>query len=839
MSTAKRKPGPKPKSKPKASPANEIEFSIKPNTKTTVTIEAGKEKEGKVQVRIRVDGEKIQHAARLVEVGDESLGIGARIKGVIENSSKLFFYKYKNYDIAISLFVGAIILYLVTRLVGLDQYPIYFFTDEAFQTQAMDELITMKYRDVQGTLLPAYFGNGMGLTVYLQWIPLLLFGKSAVLTRVISVTFTMIAAIAVGIILRDGFKLKYWWSGTILLSITPAWFLHTRTAFETAVFVAFYAGALCSYLLYRYRSPRYLYLAIFFGALAFYSYNPAQLTVPVTALILLVSDWRYHWENRHTAVRAGFLLAVLVLPYLRFRIDNPNNSGELLHLLGSYLVSDMPISEKIRLYISEYFFGLSAWYWYIPNNRDQIRHIMKDYGHIMLATLPFALLGLAYLLRHLRDSASRAILLVMLLSPIGGAMVQIGITRSLMFVVPAAILTAIGLDSVLRWIEQPSEALKEASNASKPTSKRILASLYILLGGVLLAAECNQLIDSFAIMTLAVLLGFHGLGLFDRFKQWLGHARFISTWKVPHLIISLALFVVLAGANIFILVDALKNGAFWTKEYTELQYGAFQIYDIIEEYHQEHPEARIILTSSWANGADVLNRFFLGVQPWLDTGSIEGYMLQKFPVDENTMFIMVPLEYSKALKSDKLTDIRVEKTIPYPDGTPAFYLVHLRYVDNIDEIFAAEQAARAILQEGVVIIDGQEVAIRHSYLEALSQSDSIRLLFDDDPLFTYAKTFESNPFIIELTFPSPRLISGFSITVGSTNAQIKLNCYPTLDAEPVTYTFEGKASEDEPVLSFEFPEPTQVQTIHLEMLDPNSPLPAQIHIWELKFAFND
>ena len=195
---------------------------------------------------------------------------------------------------------------------------------------------------------------------------------------------------------------------------------------------------------------------------------------------------------------------------------------------------------------------------------------------------------------------------------------------------------------------------------------------------------------------------------------------------------------------------------------------------------------------------------------------------------------MVAPEFDVAAQSDKLTDIRVERIVPYPDGTPAFYFVRLRYVDNIDEVFAAERAARAVLREAVAHINGQEVAIRHSFLDAVSQPDTIRLLFDDDP-FTYAKTFEDNPFVIELTFPAPRTIGGFSIIIGSANAQITMTCYLSLDAEPVTYTFEGKGSVEEPMLSFEFPEPTQVQILHLEMLDPYSPPPAQIHIWELKF----
>ena len=192
--------------------------------------------------------------------------------------------RLRAYDVAAWLFVLAIAIYLLTRLIGLTQFPIYFFTDEAIQSQSIIDLINNNYRDPSGVLLPTYFRNGdyynIGLSVYLQWLPAVLFGKSAVATRATSVLVTLIAAISIGILLRDVFKLKYWWTGTLFLSITPAWFLHSRTAFETVEFVAFYAGMLCAYLFYQQKSSLYLYLAVLLGALSFYSYSPAQVIIP-------------------------------------------------------------------------------------------------------------------------------------------------------------------------------------------------------------------------------------------------------------------------------------------------------------------------------------------------------------------------------------------------------------------------------------------------------------------------------------------------------------------------------------------------------------------------------
>lgn len=815
------------------SKGGQVSFKIEPGRKVQITVEAGEVKaSGKVPVTVYVqgvDGEKSQGKNKPAVIAGRPW---ARLEAL---KSRL-----QRYNLATWLFVFAVGIYLITRLIGLTRYPIYFFTDEAIQSQSIVELVANGYRDVEGVLFPTYFRNGeyanLSLSVYLQWLPLILFGKSAVVTRATSVFITLIAAIAVGVILRDVFKIRHWWIGTLFLSITPSWFLHSRTAFETAEFTAFFAGTLCACLLYRYKSPRYLYLTLFLAALAFYTYSPGQLIVPVTAIALLLSDWRYHWENRRMAFKGLLLLAILALPYIRFRIEYPSAAIEHLHRLASYLLEDISLSDKITRYFSEYFIGLSAWYWYTPNDRDLQRHLMNDYGNIMIATLPFAILGLAYILRYMRESANRAILIALLVSPVAAALVQTGITRALIFVIPAAILTTIGFEQVLDWIESPGEQLVEAATASS-TTRRILTALFILMLGIAIAYFAKEKVDRIAGLSLATILGLQISGIFGRFAKWLTHTSFAPTlrrWALSQTSLALAVFMMLSGINIYMLEDALKNGPTWFRNYGMggMQYGAFQIFDIIKQYKQEHPETQIILSPNWANGSDVVARFFLNDPFAIGMGSIEGYVTQKFPLDDDTLFIMVPEEYALATSNSKLTDIHVESIFPYPDATPGFYFVRLRYVDNIDEIFAAEKELRQALRESVVSIDGQAVKVRFSYLETPDQSEAIQLVFDNDPL-SLAKTFEANPYVIELTFPSPRVINGFSIVIGAAKAQLTLKCYPTPDAEPIIYTFEGQGTIQQPELSFDLPQPTQVQVLRVEMFDPLSPAPTQIHIWEL------
>ncbi|PIV27306.1 MAG: hypothetical protein COS37_03005 [Anaerolineae bacterium CG03_land_8_20_14_0_80_58_20] len=829
-----------PKSKkPSKSDESLSSFSIEPGTKVQITIEAGQSTAGKVPINIRMehlplDGAQGEGAPpRKKEPGKAAAWLKARFEPLI--------HLLKAHDLATWLFIGAVTIYLATRLIGLTQFPIYFFSDEAIQTQSIADLVKNDYRDQAERLLPTYFKNGeytnLGVSVYLQWLPYIFFGKSAFFTRATSVLITLLAAISVGIILRNVFKARYWWTGALFLSITPAWFLHSRTAFETAEFTAFYAGTLCAYLLYRYRSPRYLYPALFLGALGFYAYSPAQLIVPILAIALLVSDWRYHWENRSTLLKGWALAVVLALPYIRFRLNDLDAPIAQLHVLGSYWVQKTPVLEKVSQYFSEYGIGISPWYWYQPNDRDLQRHRMKDYGNIMVATLPFAILGMAYVLRFLRESSYRTILIAVLVSPVSAALVQTGITRVLIFVVPAAILTALGLERLLQWMTDLRRRVAEPGDGSVPAPGQITLGAIILLAGCALAYFLTQTMDRVAVAALAILLGLQLSGALERFGKWLIQTPMMQTWKdwrLPQSFIAVAIFVILAGANVSMLSNALRNGPLWYTDYGMggMQYGAFQIFDIIKRYQQEHPNTRIIFSPSWANGTDVVARFFLDDSLPIELASIEGHIQQKLPLDDDTLFIMIPDEYNLARGNSKFKDIRVEKIVPFPNGAPGFYFVRLRYADGVDEMFAAEKAFRDILQETAVTMDGEEVEVRFSYLDSDAQAQSIAAVFDNDP-YSLAKTYEANPFVIEMTFPSKRKINGFSIIVGQTDVQITLKCYSAQGAQPVIYTFEGQGTQAQPKLSFDLPGTMEVEMLRVEILNLLSPPPTNVHIWEL------
>jgi hypothetical protein len=353
----------------------------------------------------------------------------------------------------------ALAVFAFTRYANVADFPIYFFTDEAINPVVASELIGRGWRSPNGELLPAYFLNGpnwsLSLTVYVHAVAVALFGQSVEVARLTSATFALFGALAVGLVLQLVFRLRYAWFGVLFLAIAPAWFLHSRTAFETVVMVSCYSGFLLFYLLYRYRAPYFLFPALVCGTATFYAYTNGQAAMLLTAVLLALSDLRYHIRHGRTVALGLVLAGLMALPYLRFRSVQPEAIASQLRVLDSYLLLPMSIPGKIERFAREYGYGLSPAYWFVPNGHDLDRHMMKGYGHLPIWMLPFFITGVVVCARNIRSAMHRTVLIALTAAPFGSALAQIAVTRALLFVVPAAILSAIGFEWLVNRIRLP------------------------------------------------------------------------------------------------------------------------------------------------------------------------------------------------------------------------------------------------------------------------------------------------------------------------------------------------------------------------------------------------
>ncbi len=247
---------------------------------------------------------------------------------------------------------------------------------------------------------------------------------------------------------------------------------------------------------------------------------------------------------------------------------------------------------------------MSPGYWFF-DAPDMARHQMRGYGNLPPWFAPFLLTGVALSLWRWRSPAHRLVLLAALAAPAGAALAEIGITRVLVFVIPAGLLTAIGLDWILSTVESLLNRL-ENERFSSPIFNNTL---------------------------------------------------------------SLLAFAPLVLINFAMLSDALRNGPTWYTDYGlyGMQYGAKQIYqETVVPVLQQDPQARFIVSPSWANGGEHFVGFFVPkeLQPRVALGQVYDFINPQEPFTEKEYFVATWLEYEKIKADPKFTQVTVRSTIP-------------------------------------------------------------------------------------------------------------------------------------------------------------------------------
>ncbi len=664
-----------------------------------------------------------------------------------------------------AFFAGAMLIYAITRLVALDAFPIYFFSDEANIAMMGERVFQAGFRDQYGTWFPIYFeGAGLRwtpvLSVYFHGLASSLFGQSIETARATSAVISMLGVGAVALALKLVFKARFWWVSVFVLAVAPAWLIHTRTAFETVTMASFYACFLLCYLLYRERSPKYLYPALVFGAATFYTYSNAQLVITVAAGLLFLSDLPYHWQNRRTLAIGLLLAVVLAAPLLAFQVRHPEALGTHLRAVDSYMFKALPWTEKAQLYLQKYAYGLSPQYWFFPNETDLQRHRMPDSGQIQTAFLPFFLTGVALSLWQVRSSSYRAVLLAALAAPAGAALLDVGIARVMTFLMPATILIVLGGE----WLLGRLPRLPERA-----------------LGGLL----------------------FLGLG----------------------------------AAALLLFRNVLTNAPLWYRDYGlyGMQYGAKELFrDTIPNLLRRDSTTQIMLSSTWANGADSFIQFFI---PPEDQGrvlmrNVDYYLFEKRPLDNTALLVMTAGEFDQARASLKFKRLDVETVLLYPDGTPGFYFARLEYADDIDAVFEAERNARRQPVTEEVLIDSRPVTVTHSRLDAGRLVD----LLDGDA-FTLARGQEANPLRFDFAFAEPQAYRGLALTLGSMdNFAVIVRVFAPDSATPAVYSENYANLPNDPTVRVAFPDgPASVARVEVEILNNLAGEIAQIHVREIAF----
>ena len=196
--------------------------------------------------------------------------------------------------------------------------------------------------------------------------------------------------------------------------------------------------------------------------------------------------------------------------------------------------------------------------------------------------LPFWLAGLIRCIRRFQDPAHRTLILATLAAPAGAALVDWGITRGLAFIIPATLMTALGIEMALEWLR--------------------------------------------------------------------------SKWsKLCQSLVSLVIFAALAIFSFVMMADALTSGPTWYTNYglDGMQYGARQVIPRAAKIAKTEPETTVYVSSTWANGSDVLLRYFADGIDNLKMGNINAWALDYRPLDQTMLFVMTEDDLDFITISDK------------------------------------------------------------------------------------------------------------------------------------------------------------------------------------------
>jgi len=621
------------------------------------------------------------------------------------------------------LFLAGLSIYLFTRLISLENFPVYFFTDEAAEQVRAAALWKNGFFDEHGHFLPVTaegpWYRFVSIAHYIQMPGWLLFGHSITAVRGSAALLTAWAVFGLALILKRHFNCQGWWLAPLVMVTMPAWFLHSRTAFECVYTVVFYIWFCYFYLDYLSGKTNALYWASGFGALTLYSYSAGPLIMLVTSVLLLFSDFKHHLKHYRTVLKAFALSCLFLVPLLLFFSNYPDSPGELIQDYSLSLSNGMPFFSRMHLILSAYLAGFSHDFWFAWEGSN-LRHRLAMHGHLLPVTAPLLYLGLALSLFHIKKPSSRLILILIAASSAGSAFVEPVITRNMTFLVPACMMIMIGGDFLLQRVKL----------------FHVRQALY---------------------SAIFVLLGFY---------------------------------------TFFLTFDSLKNGPRWFNNYGlyGLAWGSKEVIrDAIPEYLKQNPNETVHLSTRWMNSPGYLLQFF-GSPENVKLQDYEYYIHNEIELPGGP-FVVTHEQYEEIQKSPMVSYQDLGKIVLYPDGTPGFHFVRLKYSSDAKRLFKIAAYELLQLRESTLMVpSGETWVIRNCPLDI---GDST--MFFDRNRLAVLRGAGGHPFVLEIDFPSNRKLNG--VEVGFSQENI-LTAIIKNDKGAEIGKFSMKLKKDNPTFPF-------------------------------------
>jgi len=374
-----------------------------------------------------------------------------------------------NYVILFIVFVGT-----VFRLWDLSNNPPHLTPDEAALGYNAYSIMQTG-RDEHGQFLPIIFKSfgdyKPGLYIYLITPLIWMFGLTEIAVRLPSALAGIISIYLIFLIVKQLFQDKRLAIiAAALLALNP-WSIHfSRAAWEVNLALGFALGALYLFLL-AFEKQKYLYFSVVFFGLTLLTYQGAKLSSGLLIIILFILHFKKLFKFNFKILAGSVLLGFVIALPIIFSFTTGKTGRLTVFSVFSYprpddylaaFLSEASVSKDSLVYyffyseplnflrgiLGRYFNHFSTRFLFFVGDWQNVRHTPPYHGTMLLADLPFLLLGFFAIFKNRLKKEHWFVILWLFLSPLPSALSrdQIHAVRALNMLVPLVIITAFGVN---------------------------------------------------------------------------------------------------------------------------------------------------------------------------------------------------------------------------------------------------------------------------------------------------------------------------------------------------------------------------------------------------------
>lgn len=308
-------------------------------------------------------------------------------------------------------------LFLSTRLYKIAEIPVSVYWDEASIGYNAYSIIQTG-KDEWGKTFPLHFRAfgefKLPVYIYTAAVFIKIFGLNALAVRLPAVFFSLGVIILTYLLatkLSEGKQIGL--LSSFFLSISPWFFIFSRTGYEVTAGLAFYLLAIYFFLINN-KNIWYVFLSTVSFILSAYSYNSFRIIIPITILVLIIY---YFMDLKHILkkgllplILSGVILIISIIPIYR------------LYVYDAGISRFQAVSTNKTSFIKNYLSHFSLDFLILSGDKN-LRSQQAGFGQLYLPELIFILLGIVYLIKSKKKYRFLPLALL-LLGPIPAAITK-------------------------------------------------------------------------------------------------------------------------------------------------------------------------------------------------------------------------------------------------------------------------------------------------------------------------------------------------------------------------------------------------------------------------------